>query len=164
MVTLPLPSNVSLSFLFFVSLLIPFLMKNVINYDNKYNIKFNILNIFMCTLVLGSLSLSLLLSLSCNQSHLLYFICCCVQLPSCVQIFATPWTAAGQAPLSSTSSQSLFRFRSLESVTLSKYLILCQPFSFCLQSFPASGSFPMSWLFASGSQKLELQLQHQSFQ
>ena len=25
------------------------------------------------------------------------------------------------------------------------------PFSFCLQSFPASGSFPMSWLFASGS-------------
>ena len=71
MVTLPLPSNVSLSFLFFVSLLIPFLMKNVINYDNKYNIKFNILNIFMCTLVLGSLSLSLLLSLLCNQSHLL---------------------------------------------------------------------------------------------
>ena len=26
------------------------------------------------------------------------------------------------------------------------------PFSFCLQSFPASGSFPMSWLFASGGQ------------
>ena len=24
------------------------------------------------------------------------------------------------------------------------------PFSFCLQSFPASGSFPMSWLFTSG--------------
>ena len=27
------------------------------------------------------------------------------------------------------------------------------PFSFCLQSFPASGSFPMSWLFASGGQR-----------
>ena len=129
-------------------------MKNVTNYDNKYDIKFNILNIFVCTLVLSSLSLSVLLSLLCNQSRLLYFICCCVQLPSCVQLFATPWTAAGQAPLSSTSSQSLFRFRSLESVMLSKYLILCHSFSFCLQSFPASGSFPTSRLFASGSQNI----------
>ena len=38
------------------------------------------------------------------------------------------------------------------------------PFSSCLQSFPASGSFPMSQFFTSVSQKLELQLQHQSFQ
>ena len=39
------------------------------------------------------------------------------------------------------------------------------PFSSCPQSFSASGSFPVSWLFASGGQKvLELQLQHQSFQ
>ena len=40
------------------------------------------------------------------------------------------------------------------------------PFSFCLQSFPASfrGSFPVSQLFISGCQNLELQLQHQSFQ
>ena len=28
------------------------------------------------------------------------------------------------------------------------------PFSFCLQSFPASGSFPMSWLFTSGGQSI----------
>ena len=28
------------------------------------------------------------------------------------------------------------------------------PFSSCLQSFPGSGSFPMSWLFASGSQRI----------
>ena len=28
------------------------------------------------------------------------------------------------------------------------------PFSFCLQSFPASGSFPLSWLFASGDQSI----------
>ena len=35
------------------------------------------------------------------------------------------------------------------------------PFSSCLPSFPASGSFPMSWLFVS---VLELQLRHQSFQ
>ena len=36
------------------------------------------------------------------------------------------------------------------------------PFS-CLQSFPASESFPTSWLFASSGKVLELQLQHQSF-
>ena len=38
------------------------------------------------------------------------------------------------------------------------------PFPSCPQSFPASGSFPMSWLFPSGGKVLELQLQHQSFQ
>ena len=39
------------------------------------------------------------------------------------------------------------------------------PFSSHLQSFPASGSFPLSLFFTSGGQKvLELQLQHQSFQ
>ena len=38
------------------------------------------------------------------------------------------------------------------------------PFSSCPQSFLASGSFPMSQLFASGGQILEFQLQHQSFQ
>jgi len=38
------------------------------------------------------------------------------------------------------------------------------PFTSCLQSSPASGSFPMSQLFASGGQILELQLHHQSFQ
>ena len=38
------------------------------------------------------------------------------------------------------------------------------PFSSCLQSFPASGSFPMSQFFAAGGQVLELQLQHQFFQ
>ena len=36
------------------------------------------------------------------------------------------------------------------------------PFSFCLQSFPASGSFPVSQFFTSGSQSIELQ--HSSFQ
>ena len=38
------------------------------------------------------------------------------------------------------------------------------PFSSCLQSFPASGSFPRSQFFTSGGQSLEFQLQHQSFQ
>ena len=38
------------------------------------------------------------------------------------------------------------------------------PFSSCLQSFPASRFFPMSWLFALVAKVLELQFQHQSFQ
>ena len=58
------------------------------------------------------------------------------------------------APLSSIISWSLFRFMSIELVMLSNHLILCHPFSFCLQSFPASRSFPMSLLFASGGQNI----------
>ena len=38
------------------------------------------------------------------------------------------------------------------------------PFSSCPQSLPASGSFPMSQLFAKVAKVLEFQLQHQSFQ
>ena len=38
------------------------------------------------------------------------------------------------------------------------------PFPSCPQSFPASGSFPVSWLFILVAKALELQLQHQSFQ
>ena len=37
---------------------------------------------------------------------------------------------------------------------LSNYLILCHPFSFCLQSFPASGSFLISQFFALGGQSI----------
>ena len=38
------------------------------------------------------------------------------------------------------------------------------PFSFCFQSFPASGPFPKSQLFTSGGKALEIQLQPQSLQ
>ena len=41
-----------------------------------------------------------------------------------------------------------------ESVMPSNHLIFCPPFSSCLRSFPASGSFPMSWFFASGGQSI----------
>ena len=67
-----------------------------------------------------------------------------VQLLSCVQLFAIPWTAACQTSLSITNSQSLPKLMSIESVMPSNHLIFCRPFSSCLQSFPASGSFPMS--------------------
>jgi len=47
-----------------------------------------------------------------------------VQSLSHVQLFMTPWTAAYQAPLSSTISQSLLKFMSIGSVVLSNHFIL----------------------------------------
>ena len=49
-----------------------------------------------------------------------------VQSFSCVQLFATPWTAAGQASLSFTISWSLLTLMSIELVMLSNHLILCR--------------------------------------
>ena len=49
---------------------------------------------------------------------------------------------------------SFFQFKSTESAMLSKHLILCCSFSFCLQSFPASQSFPIHWLFSSDDQSI----------
>ena len=48
-----------------------------------------------------------------------------VQLLSCVQLFATPWTAARQASLSITNSHSLLKFMSTELVMPSNHLIRC---------------------------------------
>ena len=47
-----------------------------------------------------------------------------------VRLFVTPWTAARQAPLSSTVSWSLLKIMSIESVMLSNHLILCCPLLF----------------------------------
>ena len=77
------------------------------------------------------------------------------QLLSCVQLFATPWTAEWQASLSVTNFQSLLKFMSLW--TWCHHHRWCHPiisssvvpFSSCLQSFPASGSFPMRQFFTS---------------
>ena len=75
-----------------------------------------------------------------------------VQSLSCIQLFVTPWTAARRASLSITNSRNPPKLMSIESVMPSNHLILCRPFSSCPQSFPASGSFQMSQLFASGGQ------------
>ena len=75
-----------------------------------------------------------------------------VQLSSVAQsyqLFPTPETAAHQASLSFTISRNLLKLTSIESVMPSNHLILCHcpaPTS-CLQSSPASGSFPMRHLF-----------------
>ena len=59
----------------------------------------------------------------------LFLLLIVVQSLSHVQLFATPWTAACQASLSFTISQSWFRFMSTELMMLCNYLILsCSPF------------------------------------
>ena len=50
-----------------------------------------------------------------------------VQSLSRVRLFATPWTAARQASLSITNSQSSLKPMSIESVMPSNHLILCRP-------------------------------------
>ena len=50
-----------------------------------------------------------------------------VQSLSCVQLFATTWTAVCQTSLSITNSQSLHKLMSFESVMPSNHLILCHP-------------------------------------
>ena len=57
-----------------------------------------------------------------------------VQSLSCVQLFATPWTAAPQAPFN--ISQSLLKFMSVELVRLSHHLILCCPLLLLPSVFP----------------------------
>ena len=113
-----------------------------------------------------------------------------IQSVSHIWLSATPRTAAQKAPLSSTISWSLLKFRAIESVMLSNHHILCHglqhnrllcpplspgvcsnsnplsqlcyltttssvtTFLFCLQSLPASTSFPVSQLFPSGDQSI----------
>ena len=88
--------------------------------------------------------------------------CCCSVINSCLTLrphglqhagllcLSSPWVCSNSSPLCqwwpATISSSVM------------------PFSSCLQTFWASGSFPVSQFFTSGSQILEFPLQHQSFQ
>ena len=81
-----------------------------------------------------------------------------VQFSSVVSDSATPWTAACQASLSITSSRSLLKLMSIESVMPSNHLILCHPLLLPPSIFPSirvfsSESFlhirwPKDWCFS----------------
>ena len=77
----------------------------------------------------------------------------------------TPWSAAHQASLSFTTSQSLLKCMSIELVMPSNHLILYQPLLLLPSVFPSIRVFcsqvGSSHQVAKG---LELKLQHQSFQ
>ena len=64
-----------------------------------------------------------------------------VQVLSHVQLSATPWTAACQASLSITNSQSLLKLMSIELVMPSNHLILCHPLLLPPSIFPSIGVF-----------------------
>ena len=81
---------------------------------------------------------------------------CLSLLLSCTWLSATPWTATYQASLpwrelslrvgSNSCSMSQWRYLTISSSAA--------PFSSGPQSFPSSGFFPVSWLFASGGQSI----------
>ena len=84
--------------------------------------------------------------------------CCCSVTQSCLTL-CDPLIAAHQASLTFTISWSLLKLMSIESVMPFSLSSSAIPFSSCLQSFPASGSFPISWkdglfhqFFTSGGQ------------
>ena len=69
------------------------------------------------------------------------FPLCSVTLLSHVQLFATPWTAACQAFLSITNSQSLLKLMSIELVMQYNHFILCRPLFLLPSVFPSISIF-----------------------
>ena len=76
-----------------------------------------------------------------------------VQLLSHIQLFAIPWTAACQASPCITNLSSSLKLMSIQLVMPSNHLILCH-LLLLPESFPITGSFPMSQFFTSGSQSI----------
>ena len=79
----------------------------------------------------------------------------CSVAKSCLTLW-TPWTVARQAPVSLLSPRVCANSCLLSQWCHPTISSSVAPFSFCLQSFPASGSSPMSWFFASGGQSNHL--------
>ena len=77
-----------------------------------------------------------------------------LQSLSCVRLSATPWTAARQASLSITNSQSLLKLLSIKSVMPFNHLILWCPLLLLPSIFPTIRVFQVSQLFASGGQSI----------
>ena len=89
-----------------------------------------------------------------------------VQLLSHVQLFATLWTAACQASMSITNSQSLLKLMSIELVMLSNHLILCHPLLLLPSIFPSVRVFSHESVSSlhQVAKVLVLQLQREFFQ
>ena len=85
-----------------------------------------------------------------NQKYIKASVKLTLFAQSCLTL-CDPMDCSTPASLSLTNSGSLLKLLSIESVMPSNHLILCHPLS-CLQPLPASGSFQMSHLFASGDQ------------
>ena len=89
----------------------------------------------------------------CAHTQVYLHICCCSVAKSCL-ILCDPTDCSSPGFSVLHYLLGFFKFMSIESVMLSNNLTLCCPLLLCLQSFPASGSFPVSWCFASGGQRI----------
>ena len=98
-------------------------------------------------------------SLGCKELDMTEWIACIsvqfssVQLLTCVWLFEAPWTAARQASLSITNSQSLFKLMSIELVMPSNHLILCHPLLLLPSIFPTIRVFSKEWVLRISSPK-----------
>ena len=92
------------------------------------------------------------------------FVVVAVQLLSRVWVFAAPWAADARLPCPSLSPWFCSNICPSSQWCHPTVSFSVNPFSSCRQSFSASGSFPVSWLFTSRGKVLKLQLQHQLFQ
>ena len=79
---------------------------------------------------------------------------CLAQSLSCVRLFVTPWTAARQAFLSITNTQSLLKLMYIVLVMQSNHLILCYPLLLLPSIFPKIRGFSNESVFASGGQNI----------
>ena len=89
-----------------------------------------VLMIFIASIDALGLRNTFIFSRDCFFSYLPQTCTCLVQLLSRVRFFVTPCTAACQTSLSITSSQSLLKLMSIESVMPSNHLVLCRPLLF----------------------------------
>ena len=77
-----------------------------------------------------------------------------VQSLNCVQLFAMLWTAAHQASLSITNSQSLLKLMAIESVMPFNHLILCHPLLLLPSTFPSIRVFSNESVLTSCGQSI----------
>ena len=101
---------------------------------------------------------------------LFFYMFSSVQLLSCVWLFATPWTAARQASLSITNSQSLRKPMSIELVMPSNHLIFCHPLLLLPSIFPSIRvfsdesaiciSWPKYWNFSFNNVNIQFSKHH----
>ena len=92
-----------------------------------------------------------------QNCHLNYIYICSVSQFSCSVMSDSLWTNGIQhirLPCPSPSPRTCSNSCALSQWCLPTISFSVFPFSSCLQSFPASGSFPMSRLFASGGQRI----------
>ena len=77
-----------------------------------------------------------------------------IQLLSHLWLFVTPWTAAHQLPCPTLSPGICSNSCPLSQWCYPTISFFADPFSFCIQSFPVLGYFPMSCVFTSGGQSI----------